>query len=74
MSLRSAAVGVDRIRAGRRQGELRKLLPHCVGYLANIAAIIGTTDLASTLGAVRSLVADDEVRRQTSFDARWPSV
>lgn len=70
VTLRSDAIGSDRVRAGRRQGELRTLIPHLVGYLASAGAIIGTPDLASTLGAVRSLIADDEIRRQRSFPSR----
>ncbi len=70
VSLRSDAVGMDRVRAGRRHGELRKLLPQLVGYLATTGAIVGTDDLASTLGAVRSLVADDEIRRHVPFEGR----
>lgn len=69
-SLASDAIGLERIRSGRRQGELRKLLPHLVGYLASTGAIIGTNDLPSTLGAVRSLVATDEIRRGVDFTAR----
>lgn len=69
-SLRSDAIGLERVRAGRRQGELRKLLPQLVGYLASTGAIIGTPDLPSTLGAVRSLVAADEIRRGVDFCAR----
>lgn len=70
VSLRSDAVGIDRVRAGQRKGELRKLLPQLVGYLASTGAVIGTPDLASTLGAVRWLVMDDEIKRHVPFDAR----
>lgn len=69
-SLRSDAVGLDRVRAGKRQGELRKILPQLVGYLASTGAIVGTPDLASTLGAVRQLVSDDEIRRSVRFPDR----
>jgi hypothetical protein len=69
-SLAADAIGLERVRSGRRQGELRKLLPHLVGYLASTGAIIGTDDLPSTLGAVRSLVASDEIRRGVDFSDR----
>lgn len=69
-SLATDAIGLERIRSARRQGELRKLLPQLVGYTASVAAIIGTNDAASTLGAVRSLIADDERRRGMAFEDR----
>lgn len=69
-SLRSGALGVDRLRAGRQQGELRTILPQLVGYLATVGAIMGTRDLPSTLGAVRVLVAGDERRRKLLFESR----
>jgi hypothetical protein len=69
-SLATDAVGLERIRSARRQGELRKLLPQLVGYTASVGAIIGTNDASSTLGALRSLIADDERRRGVPFEDR----
>jgi hypothetical protein len=64
------AVGLPRVRAGRRKGSLRKLTPAFVGYLARLGSIIGTTDLDSTLGAARWLVTEDELRRRVPFSDR----
>lgn len=69
-SMASGHHGLERLRAGRRKGELRTLLPGLVGYLASAGAIVGTSDIASTLGAVRSLVAADEIQRGVDFAAR----
>lgn len=69
-ALRGEAVGFDRVRAGRRRGELRKLTPALIGYLARAASLAGTDDLPSTLGAVRHLVHRDEARRGLMFEDR----
>ncbi|HEX2574935.1 MAG TPA: hypothetical protein VHK88_01215 [Aquihabitans sp.] len=70
VSLRSDAVGLDRVRSGRRQGELRRMVPATVGYLATIGAIVGTPDARSTLAAMAQLISDDEHRRKVPFDDR----
>ena len=69
-SLRGDAIGIDRVRAGQKRGDLRKLTPALVGYLARAAQIMGTSDLTSTLAAVRYIVANDEERRGVSFEDR----
>lgn len=68
--LRGDAAGIDRIRANRRKGEIRRLLPALVGYLSRIAALSGAEDLPSALGATRYLVAVDERRRGVAFEDR----
>ena len=69
-SLRSNAIGVDRVRSGRKHGELRTVLPAAVGYLASIGAIVGTPDSRSTLAAFSRLILEDERRRHVPFDDR----
>jgi hypothetical protein len=69
-SLRAEAVGMDRVRAGLRRGDLRRLTPALVGYLASVGAVLGMGDLDSTLAAVRYLVQDDERRRGVAFTER----
>lgn len=69
-TLRSNAIGIDRLRAARRNGELRRILPALVGYLASAGAILDHDDLPSTLGAVRHLVSVDERRRGVGFADR----
>lgn len=69
-TLRHRAIGVDRIRAERRQGELRIITPALVGYLARAGALSGADDLDTTIGAARHLVARDERRRGVPFESR----
>lgn len=69
-SLRHGAIGVDRIRAERRRGELRIITPALVGYLARAGALSGADDLDTTIGAVRHLVARDERQRGIPFESR----
>jgi hypothetical protein len=69
-SLRSDAIGVERTRALRRKGELRKLIPTLVGYSARVGALVGTDDIDTTLAAVGELFRDDEIRRGVPFTER----
>jgi len=69
-SLRSGAIGVDRVRALRRKGELRKILPTLVGYTARAGALVGTTDIDTTLAALGQLFRADETRRGVPFADR----
>lgn len=69
-SLRSNAIGVDRVRALRRKGELRKLLPALVGYSARAAALVGTDDIDTTLSALGELFRRDEQNRGVMFADR----
>lgn len=64
------ALGIARIRAGRRQGDLRRITPALVGYLARAGALMGCDDLGSTLAAVRVVVERDEIRRGVPFEDR----
>lgn len=69
-TLRGQAVGFDRVRALRRKGQLRKLMPTLVGYAAGVGALLGTEDLHSTMAAVGHLITEDEVRRGVMFPDR----
>lgn len=69
-SLRNVAVGADRVRALRRKGELRRLIPQLVGYSARVGALVGTEDIDTTLAAINVLMRDDEVRRGVPFVER----
>lgn len=66
-SLRDEAIGLDRVRAGKRRGDLRRLTPQVVGYLASTGAVLDLDDIGSVLGAVRALVSEDEDRRGVRF-------
>ncbi|MGB3412054.1 MAG: hypothetical protein WBA45_12750 [Microthrixaceae bacterium] len=68
--LRGSALGLDRVRALKRKGQLWKITPQIVGYLTSAAALVGTDDLTSTLAAVRHLVHEDENRRGIPFTDR----
>jgi hypothetical protein len=69
-TLRSDAIGVERTRALRRKGELRKLIPTLVGYSARVGALVGTDDIDTTLAAIGELFRGDEIRRGISFADR----
>lgn len=69
-SLRSDAIGVERVRALRRKGELRKLLPTIVGYSARVGALLDLDDIDSTLAAMGELFRTDEIRRGVMFADR----
>lgn len=69
-SLVEDAAGIERVRAGRRRGELRRVTPAFVGYLARVAALTGAEDLQSALGSARYLVRLDEDRRGVPFAER----
>jgi len=69
-SLSGNALPADRMRAGAASGELRRMLPQLVGYLASAALPLGTTDLDSTLAALRPHVEAYGQRRSLSFDDR----
>jgi hypothetical protein len=69
-SLRSDAIGLGRVRAGKRTGELRKLIPGLVGYCASAGALTGANDIDATIGSVRQIIRDDEIRRGIAFADR----
>jgi hypothetical protein len=68
--LRGAALGLERVRAGRGAGRLRVIVPALVGYLARMAQLVGVENLDEALGALRALVLDDEQRRGVLFADR----
>jgi len=51
-------------------GSLRTLTPPTIGYLAAMAAALGTNDVDSTLGAMRYVLRRDERQRGVLFPAR----
>jgi hypothetical protein len=69
-SLAHGATELRFIREHKRVTSLRSLMPALVGYLVAFAALVGTTDLTSTLDALRTSVADDEIVRRVTFAER----
>lgn len=69
-SLAHGASELRFIRERKRATSLASLMPALVGYLVAFAALMGTTDVASTLEALRISVADDEIVRRMSFAER----
>jgi len=69
-SLRQGAAGVDRVRALARKGELRTLTPTLIGYAARAGALLGVSDVDTTMAAIGRLILDDESRRGIPFDYR----
>lgn len=65
-----SAVGLERVKAGRHQGSLRKLAPGLVGYLAAAAAHLGTQDVDSTLAALPPVIRDYEIASRKTFAER----
>jgi hypothetical protein len=66
-TLRGNAIGLDRIRAGRRAGNVRRKVPAFVGYLVDLASEFDATSLDSALGVARALVEEDQDRRDVLF-------
>lgn len=69
-SLARQAIGISRMRAGRRAGSIRHLFPALAGYLAAFGAAVGTTDIEDTLVALGSQLRNDEIARHVSFAER----
>jgi hypothetical protein len=69
-TLRAEAVGLQRVRAGKGTGSLRRITPALVGYLARMASLVGTSGLDSSLAALRLVVSDDEIIRGIPFGDR----
>ena len=69
-TMRSDAIGLDRMAAGRRRGSLRKLMPGLNGYLASFAAHVGTDDIADTLAVLPPHLRDYQVLSRRSFSER----
>lgn len=66
-SLRCEAIGLSRVRAGARVGQLRNLTYGLVGYCASVGAILDLPDLGSTMASVRHLIEADERQRGVEF-------
>lgn len=69
-SFAEQAVGLERVKAGRHKGSLRKLSPGLVGYLAAVGAHTGAGDLETTLLALPQLVRDYEIVSRRTFAER----
>jgi hypothetical protein len=69
-SLGGRTVGLDRVRAGRRIGTLRRIFPALAGYLATFASAIGTTNIEDTLAALDQQLRNDEIARRITFADR----
>lgn len=69
-SLSGNSLPAERMRAGAASGELRRMLPQLVGYLAGSAVPLGTTSLDDTLDALRPHIEAYGQRRSMSFDER----
>ncbi|MGB8651370.1 MAG: hypothetical protein WCD35_11985 [Mycobacteriales bacterium] len=69
-SFAESAIGLERVKAGRHRGSLRKLSPGLVGYLAAAAAHLGTHDVATTLEALPPVIRDYEIASRKSFAER----
>jgi hypothetical protein len=69
-TLRGDAIGLERVRAGKGTGSLRRITPALVGYLARMASLVGTTEVESSLAALRMVVRDDEIIRGIQFPDR----
>jgi hypothetical protein len=69
-SLAHGAVGLARIAAAKRKGNLRVITAGLVGYLASVGAILGLPDADATLAAARRIVTDDVIRRGIPFESR----
>jgi hypothetical protein len=68
--LRGGALGLDRIRARRGAGKVRRLVPPFVGYMARLAQHFDVTTLDEALGVARSIIREDEDRRDVLFEHR----
>lgn len=62
-TLRHQAPGVERPRAAKWAGSIRKLLPAITGYLAAYGALAGTNDIDDTLTTLGQPLRDYETIR-----------
>lgn len=58
------------MRAGAASGELRRMLPQLVGYLAGAAVPLGTNDLDDTFDALRPHIEAYGRQRSIPFNER----
>jgi len=68
--LRGTAIGLDRVRKAKSAGHLRLILPALIGYTARMAQLVEVETLDQALGALRTLVLEDEIRRGLQFQHR----
>jgi hypothetical protein len=64
------AIGLDRAQEGSKAGSLRKLLPGLVGYMANFAVQVGTSDIDDTIAALPQYLRDYATISRTTFADR----
>ena len=69
-SLRHHAVGLARVREARRRTSIARLLPPFAGYLASLAAHLGTEGIDDTLSAVGHHLHTYEIVSHTPFADR----
>ena len=69
-ALSGNSLPAERMRAGAASGELRRMLPQLVGYLAGAAVPLGTTDLDDTFDALRPHIHAYGQRRLITFEER----
>lgn len=69
-SLAAGSLDLERLRAGRREGSLRRLVPALTGYLVGAAVLLDTEQLDETLSAVQPHRHRYERRSRRSFPER----
>jgi hypothetical protein len=65
-----SAIGPELVRAGQQRGDLRKLTPGAVGYLASLAALTGARDESDLLALLGDFLAGDGRTRGVEFRDR----
>lgn len=65
-----SAVGPELVRAGQQRGDLRKLTPGVVGYMASLAALTGVRDEAELVELLPRFLGMDESARGVAFRDR----
>lgn len=68
--LASSPIGLERTFAGKRSGELRKLLPGLTGYVVGAAALLGLDGIEEACRALPVLLRRYEKESRRSFRAR----
>jgi len=69
-SLAGSALPMDRIRAGRSEGELRRLMPGLNGYVAGFASWTGHDTISDACAALPAYLAAYEQQSRQSFTQR----
>jgi hypothetical protein len=70
VEIEGSAIGAELIRAGQRQGDLRKLTPQAIGHLASVAALLGGRDADDLLELLPTFIGVDAIEREMSFADR----